>query len=185
LPWIRRARPNPYMDPKSKARTLEFPTCSVRFETIVLRVTSALPSRRHREVLSLRLPPGLPAAPNTYRGSVNAPFASVRQLLDLVDQRPRNSSVPPDGPSKRQAGPERTAHQRRCGVTVVFPVRGQLGGRAAVRKRQRILGNLSSYSGCCAVGQSKPARSGTVPHFTIAFADLMRQSNAPAAGRDV
>jgi hypothetical protein len=84
----------------------------LRFGTVIPRVTSSLPSWRHREVLSLRLPsrsggttpgvPVLPAAPNTYRGSARTPFASVSQLSVLANQRPRNSSVPPDGQAKRR-----------------------------------------------------------------------------------
>src|SRR6202011_2256166 len=91
------------------------------------------PSWRRREVLSLRLPTALPTAPNTYRGSANAPFASVRQLSVLADQRPRNSSVPPDGQAKRQAGPEQMGRRRGCDAATVFPVRSRLGGRAAFR----------------------------------------------------
>ncbi len=44
----------------------------------------------------------LPAAPNTLRGSASTPFASVRRLSGFAAQRPRNSSVPPAGQSKRK-----------------------------------------------------------------------------------
>ena len=64
-------------------------------------MTSALPRWRHREVLSLRLPSTLSTAPNTLGGSASTPFASVCRLLDPAAQRPRNSSVPPAGQSKR------------------------------------------------------------------------------------
>jgi len=64
-------------------------------------VTSAIPPRRHREVRSLRLPSNPSTAPNTLRGSASAPLASVRRLSSLAAQRPRNSSVPPVGQSKR------------------------------------------------------------------------------------
>ena len=69
------------------------------------RATSAISSRRHREVLSLRLPSSLSTAPNTLRGSASTPFASVRRLSGLAAHRPRNSSVPPVGQSKRADRP--------------------------------------------------------------------------------
>ena len=49
--------------------------------------------------------PVLPTAPNTLRGSTRTPFASVCRLSGLAAQRPRNSSVPPVGQSKRADRP--------------------------------------------------------------------------------
>src|SRR5207253_8473877 len=87
----------------------------------------------HRELLSLRLPTALPTAPNTYTRSANVPFAWARRLPRLAAQRPRNSSVPPDGRSKRRAGPGRTVQRRWSRRSAVFSVRRWLGGRAAFR----------------------------------------------------
>jgi hypothetical protein len=87
-----------------------------------------------------RLPP---AAPNTYRGSANVPFASARRLPGLAARRPRNSSVPPDGQSKRQAGPGRTGH--RCWVG--GPRSSQLGNSSAGGPPAGSLHSYSSWSG--------------------------------------
>jgi hypothetical protein len=61
------------------------------------------------------------------------PFAWARRLPGLAVRRPGNASVPPDGRSKRRAGPRRTVRRRWSRRSAVFPVRCWLGGRAAFR----------------------------------------------------
>ena len=114
--------------------------------------------------------PILPTAPNTLRGSARTPFASVCRLLLLAEQRPRNSSVPPAGQSKRLDRHRAPS----AGVVVGWnrdhrnawqtpgsahrPVRKQLGGRAAFRNSSLMLGLCKTPEAVPPANQSRRGR---------------------------
>ena len=112
-PTAERFSPTHIWPLESRARTLIFPTESSFFQGLLgslRRVAQRLHSQRHREVRLLWLPPAT-GRHQTHMGARPACLRARRRRQSM--SRPRNSTVPPAGRSKRQAGPERTPPPRR------------------------------------------------------------------------
>jgi hypothetical protein len=110
----------------SRARTLSTPVFVDPVVTVVTsRVPTFLVATPRGSVIAVA---GGPAGGTKHvGGSATVPLAAARRPSDLAARRPRNSSVPPDGQSKRWAGPGRMGQRRGVGG----PRFSQLGNSSA------------------------------------------------------